>query len=149
MELDRLADCPYYLISRVTLLVTSALKKEFASVGADFVKPAYLAVLMSLWSEDGLKVVELARRAGLETSTMTGLLDRMERDSLVSRQPDVHDRRASRIYLTERGRQVQGPVNEVLDRTLATVFYGISKDEVALTKDILKRVLTNASQGSR
>ena len=73
-------DCPYYLISRSMLAVTSLLKKGFANEGINTIKPAYLSVLLSLWNEDGLKGNELGRRAGLEPSTMTGLLDRMERD---------------------------------------------------------------------
>ena len=81
-------DCPYYLISRVTLVVTSALKKGFTEAGVTAVKPAYLGVLLTLWREDGLKVIDLGRKAGLEPSTMTGLLDRMERDTLLYREAD-------------------------------------------------------------
>ncbi len=66
-------DCPYHLVSRATLLVTSALRKELRDAGVDHVRPAYFGVLLSLWREDGLKAVELGRRAGLEPSTMTGL----------------------------------------------------------------------------
>ena len=94
-------DCPYYLISRATLAVTSHLKKGFANEGIGTIKPAYLGVLLSLWDEDGLKANELGKRAGLEPSTMTGLLDRMERDGLVKREPDPNDRRAHRIHLTQ------------------------------------------------
>ncbi|MDQ7783888.1 MAG: hypothetical protein RDU20_13480 [Desulfomonilaceae bacterium] len=34
--------CPYYLVSRVTLVVTSALKKRLAEAEDPHVKPAYL-----------------------------------------------------------------------------------------------------------
>jgi hypothetical protein len=37
--LNTLKECPYYLISRVSLLVTAALKKELASSGVEQVKP--------------------------------------------------------------------------------------------------------------
>ena len=92
MKLNSVKECPYYLISRVSLVVTSALKKGFANAGVEQVRPAYLCALMSLWQEDGLKVIELGKKAGLEPSTMTGLLDRMERDGLVSRTTDPRDR---------------------------------------------------------
>jgi DNA-binding MarR family transcriptional regulator len=139
--LDTLKECPYYLISRVSLSVTAALKKEFASSGAEQVKPAYLCVLMSLWQQDGLKVIELSKQAGLEPSTMTGLLDRMERDGLVVRSADLNDRRAQRIFLTDSGREVKSPVLDIVERTFDTVFENIAENELSLLKDILRRVL--------
>ena len=84
-------DCTYYLVSRVTLLMTTRFKKRLQESGYKQVKPAYLWALLSLWQSDGMRVVELAREAALETSTMTGLLDRMERDGLVERTPDADD----------------------------------------------------------
>lgn len=141
--------CPYYLISRSTLAVTAEMKQEFASAGLEGVRPAYLGVLMSLWQEDGLSAVELARRAGLEPSTMTGLLDRMERDRLLARQADPDDRRAQCIYLTETGRGVREPTLVAVDRTLARVLAGVSEKDLATMKDTLRRVLANTDRASR
>ncbi len=139
-----LTDCPYYLVSRTSLLVTAALRREFRAAGVDSVRPAYLGVLMSLWREDGLIVVELGRRAGLEPSTMTGLLDRMARDGLVERSPDPSDRRVHRIHLTARGRAAQRPVTEVVDRALGKMLEGISEADLEKLKSTLRHVLGNA-----
>ena len=148
MTLKSVKECPYYLISRVSLLVTSALKKGFADAGVEKVRPAYLCVMMSLWEQDGLKVIELGKKAGLEPSTMTGLLDRMERDGLVSRTMDPRDRRVLRIYLNETGRNVRDPVLKVIDDVLADVFAGISKEDISHTKNLLRHVLANAHEES-
>ena len=80
MELINPVDCPYYLITRTSLMITSILKKGFISAGVEQVKPAYLGVLMSLWRHEDckagtnqkgnlkeLKTNELAKMAGLET----------------------------------------------------------------------------------
>jgi len=139
-----LKECPYYLISRAGLVVTAALKKEFTASGVEQVKPAYLGVLMSLWQRDGLKVIELAKKAGLEPSTMTGLLDRMERDQLVTRASDPEDRRVLRIHLTKTGRQICNPVLMVVERVLSEVFAGIAEDEISQTKTLLRHVIVNA-----
>ena len=141
-------DCPYYLMSRVTLGVTSALKKGLASAGVGEVKPAYLGVLLCLWQEDGLRGNALGRRAGLEPSTMTGLLDRMERDGLVVRSADPRDRRAQHIRLTDTGRGVRTSVLRVVDRTLARVFDGIPAEELSRTKALLRHVLANVHEES-
>jgi DNA-binding MarR family transcriptional regulator len=141
-------DCPYYLISRSTLAVTAELKQEFAVAGLEAVRPAYLGVLMSLWREDGLSAVELARRAGLEPSTMTGLLDRMERDKLLTRHADPGDRRAQRIYLTETGRSVRKPTLAVVNRTLARVLEGVPAGDLTRIKDTLRRILANTDRAT-
>ena len=148
MMLTSLKECPYYLISRVSLSVTAALKKEFASSGVEEVKTAYLCVLMSLWQEDGLKVIELSKKAGLEPSTMTGLLDRMERDELVERTTDQTDRRVLRIHLTKTGRQVRDPVLKAVERVITEIFAGIPQESISQTKDLLRHVLANTHQDS-
>jgi DNA-binding MarR family transcriptional regulator len=145
---DDPTDCPYYVISRATLVATSALKKALAEAGMDQVKPAYLGALLVLWKEDGLKTVELGRRAGLETSTMTGLLDRMERDNLVSRAADQMDRRAHNILLTNEGREIQNAVLVIVDQVLSRIFRGISQDELRIASSVLRRVLANAQEGN-
>lgn len=149
MTFNSVRECPYYLISRVSLAVTSVLKKEFIKSGLEQVKPAYLCVLMSLWQEDGLKVIELSNRAGLEPSTMTGLLDRMQRDGLVTRTPDPHDRRVLRIFLTIAGQSVRSVVLKVIDKVLAEVFAGISDDDISHTKNLLRQVLVNTNEDNR
>jgi DNA-binding MarR family transcriptional regulator len=138
--------CPYYLVSRVTLVVTSALKKRLAEAHVPQVKPAYVWSLINLWNEDGLKVVDLGRRSGLEASTMSGLLDRMERDGLVTRVPDPSDRRVLRITLTSEGKRVKKPVIEVVDRLLSEMFDGIPPEEIAQTTSLLQRVLEKANR---
>jgi DNA-binding MarR family transcriptional regulator len=139
-------DCPYYLISRSTLLVTAELKRGFASAGVEQVKPAYLGALMCLWREDGLKMIELGQRAGLEPSTMTGLLDRMERDNLVCRSSDPADRRVIKIFLTEEGKNIREPVFRILEGTLNKVFMGISPEAIDQMKNTLTRILENSSR---
>jgi DNA-binding MarR family transcriptional regulator len=145
-DLTEVTNCPYYLVSRATLVITNVLRRKLSGAGIDKVKPAYLGVLMSLWSEDSLKVVELGRRAGLEPSTMTGLLDRMERDGLVVRAPDPKDRRAHRIKLTKAAQGLQNPVLESVNETLASILEDIPERDAATLKKTLRKVLANAQQ---
>lgn len=139
-------DCLYYLISRLNLVVTAVLRKGFASAGAETIKPAYIGVLRALWNEDGLRSVELGRCAGLEPSSMTGVIDRMERDGLICRKSDPNDRRAQRIVLTKAGQKAQGAVQKVVDVALARVSREISEKDIQVTKATLKKLLILAQQ---
>jgi len=136
-------ECPYYLVSRASLTITAHLKQSFTAAGVAHVRPGYLGVLMCLWREDGQKGVDLGRCAGLEPSTMTGLLDRMERDGLVERRPDPEDRRAQRISLTRAGQDIRSPVTTVVEQTLSRVLHGVPDNELEQLKKTLRQVLSN------
>jgi DNA-binding MarR family transcriptional regulator len=103
---------------------------------------------MCLWKEDGLKAVELGRRAGLEPSSMTGLLDRMERDGLLTRAADPGDRRAQRIHLTGEGRGVKKPVTRVVVKSLAHFMENVTGDDLDRFKETLRTLLANARKVS-
>jgi MarR family transcriptional regulator, organic hydroperoxide resistance regulator len=139
-------ECPFYLVSRATLLMASAFKKAFLAAGIGSVRPAYLGVLWCLWNEDGVKTVDLGRAAGLEPSTMTGLLDRMERDGFVVRSADPADRRVQVIRITENGRNVRETAMRMVDETLALLFQNVSEDDLAKTKTVLRKVLENGRE---
>lgn len=49
---------------------------------------------------------DLAERAGVARATMTGLIDGLERDQLVLREPDPIDRRMMVVRLTDKGRSL-------------------------------------------
>lgn len=158
-EVDQknVSDCPYYLIYRVSLLITSSLKKGFAEAGVFDVTPAYLSALMPLWDDYentgdkkncGMKANELGKKAGLEPSTMTGLIDRMERSGIVERRDYPNDRRAQLISLTDKGIEIQKAVLNVLTNTLDKVFNGIAERNIGQMKEVLKSVLVNFSKGN-
>ena len=139
-------DCPYYLLTRASLSATSALRRELEAVGFARVRPAYLGVLMCLWREDGRKVGELGRCAGLEPSTMTGLLDRMARDGLLRRKADPEDRRAHRVFLTEEGLRAEEAIEVAVAEFLERLTAGISDGDVEQAKGFLRQILNNAQR---
>ncbi|AEF95541.1 regulatory protein MarR [Desulfotomaculum nigrificans CO-1-SRB] len=69
---------------------------------------APLAALRELWQQNGLTVTELGEKLVLKASTITSLVDRMERDGLVYRERGNDDRRVVKIYLTEQALKLQG-----------------------------------------
>ena len=143
-----LPDCLYYLVTRASLVATTLLKKDLGEAGVGHVKPAYLGVLMVLWQQDGLQAADVARRGGLEPSTTTGLLDRLETLGFVERRSDPEDRRAIRIHLTEEGKQLETTVRAVVDATLVRASHGIALGDLDTARRVLKTFLTNSMKGS-
>jgi len=72
----------------------------------------------------------LAQSLGLDKTTMTSLLDRMESRGLITRAIDSHDRRARIPELTEAGGRVQAEVASARDRVEAGLLSGFTADEL-------------------
>lgn len=70
--------------------------------------PAQLFVFVALWTEDGINFSDLANRISIDVSTLTGIIDRMEKVGLVERKPDARDRRSIQLFLTSKAQQT-GP----------------------------------------
>lgn len=64
-----------------------------------------LLIQLFVASEKGLTPSEFAERSGVTRATITGLLDGLERDDLVKRQPYPEDRRKLTIVMTDKGRE--------------------------------------------
>ena len=75
----------------------------FAEVSRDHDLTQQQAQLMCLLIDGPVGMSELTRLMRLEKSSLTGLVDRVEKRGLVARTRDERDRRACRIELTEDG----------------------------------------------
>jgi DNA-binding MarR family transcriptional regulator len=62
--------------------------------------------LRAIAADDGLPLGELADRLYLHASTVCGIIDRLERRQLVTRERGLDDRRVVRLRITTRGRSV-------------------------------------------
>ena len=94
--------------------------------------------------KDFVEALDLARKVGLEPSTMTGLLDRMERDALLERKPDPDDRRAYRIQLTEKGQSHRDRVLGIVARVLEGLLQGVPAEQLEAMRRTLQSVIRNA-----
>lgn len=62
------------------------------------------SVMQALFHGGGLSLKELSRRVGLAHSTVSGIVDRLEKRGLAERRPDPTDGRASTIVVSKRVR---------------------------------------------
>jgi DNA-binding MarR family transcriptional regulator len=124
------------------------LKRPIAeAVAASGLTPPQVSALRAL-AGGGLSLKGLAERLGLAHSTVSGIVDRLERRGLVRRETDPRDRRATVIVPTEAVRTyVEGaaalhrpePLVEALRRTSAEdrarIMAGLSALRSALEQD--------------
>ena len=60
-------------------------------------------ILFSLMEKDGLTLTEIGNRTQIENSSLTTMVDRLEKEELAKRSLDSQDRRVIRLFITEKG----------------------------------------------
>lgn len=127
--MERLEDCISFLLGKAMQQVTKASRDALAPFG---VTPVQFAILKVLWEQDGMNGAELCARLVLDSATVTGLIDRMETAGLLERRADPGgDRRMSRVYLTRKGAQLEGPCDAAMDRVNKQVVSRLGRDRAA------------------
>ena len=103
-------------------------------------------VLAYLQRHEGINQSGLAELLELEPITIARLLDRMEEAELVERRADPADRRARRLFLTERARPMLERGRALGDEVRTEAFAGLDAAERKSLLDMLLRVRTNLSE---
>ncbi len=93
-----------YLVNYLAKLFVQLQTTYLAPYG---VYPGQGAVLLFLWVQDGLTQRELSRQVTIDEASMVRSIDRMERNGLVRRVRNDHDRRQINIFLTDKGRALR------------------------------------------
>lgn len=117
-EVDRIVETMLYLYTE-SRRVTKTEARERGLTGPQ------LSVLKVLEATDDLSLTELSERMSAKNSTITGIVDRMERDGLVVRDRSSVDRRVVLIRATDKGRELARTVKvsamELFTGALATL----------------------------
>ena len=117
---------------------------EFSKFGITQGQPR---ILNFLARADGCMQRELAEHCNIEPATVTSALGTMERDGLIARLPDAADRRVTRVFLTDKGRDAQRRVMAVFGALEDECFRGFSEDEREQAMRLLSRMHANMKAG--
>ncbi|OGW92816.1 MAG: hypothetical protein A3K16_06510 [Omnitrophica bacterium RIFCSPLOWO2_01_FULL_45_24] len=99
-----------------------------------------LAILDLLNRLGELSMSDMARFMNVTTAAMTGIIDRLVRDSYVMRIPDPDDRRVIKIKLTAKGSSAAKNILEQRRRLITKIFGVLSRDEREEYLKILTRI---------
>lgn len=132
-----------FLISKIKQIQGRVFEKMLAEHGISEFNGAQGRILFVLWERDDIPIIELSRETGLAKTTLTSMLDRLERSGHILRTFDPNDRRAVRIKLTEKARGLREKYDDV-SAEMSEVFYGGFDDEEILAfEGSLGKVLEN------
>ena len=123
MELNQ---CINFVLNRAQQSTHQHFKMKLAEYD---VTPVQYGILACLWQNDAQAPGQIAANLSLDSSTITGILDRMEHKGLLKRTPDPNDRRALKVVLTDSGRALHNPIDKTIDEANAEVTQGLSEKE--------------------
>ena len=94
-------------------------------------------VLSAMHLSPGMTQVELGRAVGMDKTTLTSELDRLEGLDLVKRSIDVRDRRARTLTITERGERLRQLVSAETERAERTALGAFSETDIVQFRRML------------
>jgi len=100
---------------------------------------AQYSILQHLWKTDGVQFKTLADACFCSQSTITGIVDTMEKKEIVVRKDHPDDRRSSLVMLTDKGRTLENKtpkINNILDNCCS----GFDPDDIDLLTILLKKL---------
>lgn len=131
-----------FLTITTNRLMSAHVRKRLVEAGID-VTPEQWAVLVHLWHKGAMAQDELANIACVEKSSLSRVLDVMERRGLVRRVRDPGDARRRVLFSTEQAAALRDPCLKVARAALAEMLVGINRDELAICLNILTQVKQN------
>jgi DNA-binding MarR family transcriptional regulator len=103
-------------------------------------------ILLSCDLEEANTAAELASLYGLEASSITRLVDRLEKKRLIERTRSSSDRRKAILILTPRGKAALQRAVEIAAPIARTTWKGVTEEERKNLTAIITKVLNNLKQ---
>ncbi len=132
-----------FLISKIHQLSQRIFAKILKEYKLEEFNPAQGRIMFVLWQKDNIPIHELVEKTQYSKSTLTSMLDNLERAGFIKRIPSKEDRREILIALTEKNRLLQDKYVDV-SREMGKLFYNkFNGEEIDNFEKYLKRILEN------
>ena len=132
-----------FLVTKIKQHGDRIFEKVLAEKGIDSFNGAQGRILYVLWQQDGVPIKTVSERCGLAITSLTTMLERMEKQGLIRRVSDEKDRRKTLLFLTDKARDLRKDYDAVSDQ-MSRIFYdGFTDEEIMRFEDDLRRVQRN------
>jgi DNA-binding MarR family transcriptional regulator len=135
--MERIEDCLTFKLGKAYQQINRLARLRLAPYE---VTPSQFAVLKALWECDAQSGSELGERLRLDSATITGVVDRMERTQMVFRHPHPDDRRINRVTLTTRGREAEAELTRIMDELNTDILASLASAEASAFLATLSRL---------
>ncbi len=126
-----------YWISLVSRSLRNDIRVDLTEYG---LYPGQDLLLMSLWGQDGQTQTQLSQNLQIQQATLSRMIQRMEKSDLVRRRPVPSDKRISKVYLSNKGRDLLEPIESIWQDLEQKAFKGFSLEERLLLRRLLMQL---------
>ena len=124
-------ECVNFILNRTQSAVHLYFKERLAAFD---VTPIQYSLLKCLWDSDMQTPTMLAQALQMDASTVTGLIERLERKNLIAREYSMEDRRSISIRLTPEGKSLQPGVEATIQQANLETMRGLTDEQAAAFK---------------
>ena len=129
-----------YLLNRAGARIAIAFSEEVRPLGATL---QMWRVLAALREGDGRRMGDLSETTSIEVSTLTRLVDNMEKKGLVARRRDAADARVVALHVAPAGRRLTQRITPIAERYESVALAGFTAAEADILKAALRRLYSN------
>lgn len=138
-----LEDCINFSLTRAQNSVFNYFKYKLSHLD---VTPVQYAVLKCLWDNGDQLPTQISQAICLDSSTVTGILSRMEKKDLIERVHSKTDRRAVDIHIKPAGEALRPDIEQAIREANEEVLRGLSKNDTLALLDQLNQIVSNVEE---
>ncbi|MHA6529882.1 MarR family winged helix-turn-helix transcriptional regulator [Paenibacillus sp. BAC0078] len=102
-------------------------------------------LLYRLWLGDGVTQMQLCDHLKCEPPTVTNMVKSLEQNGFIYRKRDEQDARIMRIYLTDKGKELEGPVDIKWREQQDKLLHSISTEDRMILRQLMQIMESNLS----
>jgi len=129
-----------YLLNRAGSRIATSFSERVRPLGATLQE---WRVLAALREKDGRRMGDLSETTSIEVSTLTRLVDTMEKRGLVDRRRDGEDARAVLLHVTPAGRRLTRRILPIAEHYEKAALAGFNAAEADKLRAALRRLYAN------
>lgn len=131
-----------FTIAQLAKTMQAKIQRQFQEAGYEVTFEQW-TVLLALWNKEGRSQQELAAETQRDVTSLSRLMDTMERKRLIVRVPSPQDRRQNLIYLSDLGRELEPALVEQVESVNRLAVANIEAEDLELFRQIVARMSAN------
>ena len=137
-----------FLVTKIKQLGDRIFEKILAEKNIDAFNGAQGRILYVLWQEDGVPIKIISEKSGLAITSLTTMLERMEKNGLISRKTDEADKRKTLLFLTDKAKELKEAYDSVSNEMGNIYYRDFTDKEILQFEEYLNRIRVNLEEWS-
>ena len=131
-----------YLISQIHQLTGRIFSKKLKDYQID-INHAQGRIIFALWKTDQIPINDLSKETALSKSSLTTMLERLEKSGHISRKHSETDKRITIVCLTSKSSSLRSDYQKISADMIDLFYKDFTDDEISQFELSLKKILKN------